>query len=163
MIAKKNIDIVFFEIYGAYCAFELSTIKEIVRPSAIFPIPNSLETIVGIINIRGQVIPVLDPYFIFAQEYKIDLQKTKKHILIFDNLENPMGMIVDSVEKVQAVNVNDLEDLEKYNIQNIEQRYITYVIRQLNKQLDLETVFLLNPETLLNDIYSEINKNEIYI
>lgn len=160
MMTKKQIDIVFFEIYGTYCALELSSIREIVRPHAIYSIPNSLETIVGIINVRGHVIPVLDPYFIFASEYKIDPERTKKHILIFDNFENPMGMLVDSVEKVQSVSLSDLEDINKFNIQDIDNKYIMSIIRQLNKQLELETVFLLNPEILLGDVYSDVNKNE---
>jgi chemotaxis signal transduction protein len=159
MKPKKNIDIVFFHIHGSYCAMELTSIKEIVRPYSIHPIPNGLETIVGLINVRGIVIPVSDPFFIFSEISVDESGRVRKHILIFDNPENPMGMIVDSVDKIQSVNANDLETLDKFNIKNIENKYITNVIRQLNKQLELETVYLLNLEILLDDVYKQVNKN----
>jgi len=159
MKTKKNVDIVFFHIHGVFCAMELTSIKEIVIPYAIHPLPNSLETIVGLINVRGLVIPISDPFFIFSEMPEDQAERTKKHILVFDNLENPMGILVDSVDKIQAVSESDLESFDKFNIKNIDTKYIMNVIRQLNKELDLETVFLLNPEMLLLDVFNEVNKN----
>ena len=98
------------EEYG----IEILKVREIIGVMSITPVPQSSPQLKGVINLRGQIIPVFDLRLIFGMAEKEHNSETC--IIIVDVNGNLVGIIVDTVSEVMNVKAEEVEtgsDLEK--------------------------------------------------
>ncbi|MGR3317881.1 MAG: chemotaxis protein CheW [Candidatus Anammoxibacter sp.] len=98
------------EEYG----IEILKVREIIGMMAVTPVPQSSPRLKGIINLRGQIIPVFDLRLIFGMVERDHDSETC--IIIVDVNGNLVGVIVDTVSEVMSVKEDEVEagsDLEK--------------------------------------------------
>lgn len=57
---KKSDQIVVFSIDERRCALPLATVDRIVRVVEVTPLPKAPEIVLGIINVQGRIIPVIN-------------------------------------------------------------------------------------------------------
>ena len=98
------------EEYG----IEILKVREIIGVMSITPVPQSSPQLKGIINLRGQIIPVFDLRLIFGMAEKEHDSETC--IIIVDVNGKLVGIIVDTVSEVMNVKGEEVEagaDLEK--------------------------------------------------
>jgi len=55
------VDAVVFQIGERRCSLELQQVEEVIRLGPITPIPSAAPTVLGAMNLRGQVVAVVDP------------------------------------------------------------------------------------------------------
>jgi purine-binding chemotaxis protein CheW len=90
----------------------LLKVREIMRLCPITPVPRMPTHILGVINLRGKIVPVIDLRERFGLPKAVDLERACVVVVQFATTEgNPqlMGMIVDIVEEVSVFTVQDLE------------------------------------------------------
>ena len=109
---------------------DILMVQEIIRLPAITPVPNAPKLIIGMINLRGRIIPVVD----LRQRLHIRGAATggdgrKARILIVEIFEHVTGFIVDSVSEVMKVPVNDIEPTPHLLASNIDSEYIRGVVK----------------------------------
>jgi purine-binding chemotaxis protein CheW len=90
--------------------------REIVEYGKITPVPEAPEFIKGVINLRGQVVPVID---LSRKFFGIDtkIQESTSVMIVevaLDNEINFMGLTVDNVKDVLEINDDKLENSPKY-------------------------------------------------
>ncbi len=85
----------------------IQQVYEILRMVEITRVPRAPHFIVGVINLRGKVIPVLDLRQRFA--FPQDTPAEKQRIMEVEIENYVLGMIVDSVTEVVSVPVNVIE------------------------------------------------------
>ncbi|MBE9535974.1 MAG: purine-binding chemotaxis protein CheW [Proteobacteria bacterium] len=91
------------EEYG----LEILKVREIMGIMNITPVPQTPSYVKGVINLRGQVISVIDLRLKFGlPEGEYD-QKTC--IIVVDVKGTLMGIVVDTVSEVLDINGNDIE------------------------------------------------------
>lgn len=107
------------EVYG----IQIDQVREIVGLQPITKLPKTPDYLKGIINLRGQIIPVMD--------FRIKLKKPvvdytdRTCIIIIDTDSLHAGLIVDQVSEVLNIDANnivlppDLNHSEKQYIQGI--------------------------------------------
>ena len=87
------------EVYGVH----ISDVKEIIAMMKTTPVPKTPKFIKGVMNLRGNIIPVVD------MRLKFDMPSIPQHmytaIVIIKLAEKLIGFIVDKVEEV--INVED--------------------------------------------------------
>lgn len=87
------------EVYGVH----ISDVKEIIAMMKTTPVPKTPKFIKGVMNLRGNIIPVVD------MRLKFDMPSIPPHmytaIVIIKLAEKLIGFIVDKVEEV--INVED--------------------------------------------------------
>lgn len=83
------------ELYG----IDVVQVKEVLRYSAITPVPGSDALILGIINLRGNVVTVLDTRQMFGLSEKASDDNTRIIVVEFDEQE-VIGLVVDAVDEV---------------------------------------------------------------
>jgi purine-binding chemotaxis protein CheW len=106
-IGKDDEQVVVFELRGEAYAVQVSRIQEIIRLQPITPIPRAPDYVVGMTNLRGQVIPVIDLVKRFALG---EAQQTKATRIIVAELPNQMvGMMVDNVISVAQIPKSTIE------------------------------------------------------
>ncbi len=129
-------------------ALKTDDIQEIVDLINITKIPNSNKCVKGITNIRGELIPVIDPKIRFNKG-EIKVQKRTSLILInvIDNIDKKkiaIAIMVDCV--LEVCEIKDIDILPPPVFGTIiEEKYIRNILRY-----DDEFISLLNIKMLLD-------------
>jgi purine-binding chemotaxis protein CheW len=92
-----------FHIGEATYGLEIRIVTEIIGIHPITPVPDMPDYVLGIINLRGKVIPVIDLRLRFR--LKPLAYNDRTCIIVVDMLDVTVGFIVDSVSEV--VNIED--------------------------------------------------------
>lgn len=86
-------------------AIPLLTVKEVIGIPETTPIPQSPPYFAGIMNLRGQVISIMD------LRVKLGIKTTKSEetsVIILDLGDSFLGMMVDQVNSVQLIPAGDI-------------------------------------------------------
>ena len=99
--------VVSFNLANEEYAIEIEKIKEIILVEGITRVPQMPDYIEGIINLRGNVIPVLDLRKRFGMTGVGIEEETR--IVVSRMAEKIIGLIVDSVSQVMKIPNDDIE------------------------------------------------------
>ncbi len=91
------------ELYG----IDVMQIREVLRSQAISPVPGAPAFVLGIINLRGNVVAIIDTRSRFALPHR-EVDEASR-ILILDAGDHVVGFLVDSVREVVQVNGAQVE------------------------------------------------------
>ena len=96
---------------GDVFGIDIDSIKEVLEIREITNIPRSLEFMRGIINLRGQVVPVIDLKLKFGfdqTEFTIDTCIIILEVTLDDGELCLLGVLTDSVREVINLDANDI-------------------------------------------------------
>jgi purine-binding chemotaxis protein CheW len=104
---EKDLQVVGFRIGNETYGVRIAAVREIVRVPEITSVPNAPETIEGVINLRGKIIPVMDLRKRFGLA---EIVTDKKNRILVVELENKLlGLIVNSASEVLKISPSDIE------------------------------------------------------
>ena len=130
------------ELYGV----NIMDVKEIVRLQNVRIIPNAPYYVEGIINLRGEIIPIIDLH----KRFKIQAANRSEDIdmeggFIILNIDgSKIGIIIDKVERVVSVKADDVKDPPQM-LSGIGNEYIEGVVRE-----EAGYLIMLNTRKLFN-------------
>ena len=138
------------ELFGV----DILMVQEIIRETPITPIPNSPDFIEGVINLRGNIIPVID------LRRRLNLREVSAPegqiwIMILNVNGRITGFIVDSVTQVLKVPSNSIKPPPDIVVSGLQSQYITGVCRidkRLLILLDFNRILLVEEIKKLNEI-----------
>jgi purine-binding chemotaxis protein CheW len=139
------------EVFG----IEIRYVKEIIGIQPITRLPEAPESLKGIVNLRGKIIPVIDVRLKFkksAQEYN-----DRTCIIVIETNEITAGLIVDNVAEVIAIddeNIVPPPDM-RAGIQNRFISGIGKVGNEVKLLLDCESLFKESEFQMMNDLANE--------
>ncbi len=103
-----KIKIVSFELGGEVYGMKVYEIEEILNVPAIEEIPNTIEFIEGVINRRGNIVPIVNVANKFSlEEKKID---DDSRIIVIDIGEELVGILVDRVNEIIKIDDDHIEE-----------------------------------------------------
>jgi len=118
---------VVFELDGEEYAVPILEVKEVVTMvSDITQVPQASENILGIINLRGKIIPVLDLEKKF--NLKRDGKRAPEHVLIVETASVSFGILVDRVSQVLKVEANSIKPTPRTITSKISSDFVKGVI-----------------------------------
>jgi purine-binding chemotaxis protein CheW len=123
-------------------ALPISTVREIVRPPEITPVPQSPEHVAGVMNLRGRIVPVIDLRKRFRQAIE-NSPKTRVLVIALDG--KLIGLLVDSASEVLKIASEEIEPSPQLFGEDNE-RYVTGVAKHLGRLVILLDVNKLLPE-----------------
>lgn len=106
---EDNIDSMFLtfaladEAYGV----GIGMVTEIVGMQKIMPVPDVPTYVRGVINLRGQVIPLMDMRLRFGMEERAYDERTV--VIVLDLSDGPLGLIVDGVREVLDIPADNID------------------------------------------------------
>lgn len=114
-----------FELDGEMYGIRLTNIREIIGMTKITAIPRAPEFVLGVINIRGKVLPVIDLRVRFGIAVKEIDDRTPIIVCDVEEEGTPLrvGVIVDSVSEVLQVRDEDVEEAPSFGL-NIDTKFI---------------------------------------
>ncbi len=107
----KNYKYLTFPIQKEEYGIDIQYITEIVGIQGITEVPDMEPFIKGVINLRGQVIPVLDIRIKFGMEEKEYNDRTCIIVVVVEGLS--VGLIVDTVSEVVDISSNQIDKTPK--------------------------------------------------
>ncbi len=90
--------IVLFELAGEHYGVDIHVVEGIIQMQAIVPVPHSPAFVEGVINLRGEVLPVVDLRKRFGLPQSPMTKDTR--IMVAEVEQGRVGLIVDAVKEV---------------------------------------------------------------
>lgn len=109
-----------FQLYNEFYGINVMQVKEVLRYTHIAPVPGSPSHVLGILNLRGNVVTVVDMRRCF--HVKESAISDRSRIIIVEVEQQTFGVLVDSVEEVVYLFDDDI-DLPT-NVHDDNQRFV---------------------------------------
>ena len=98
---------VIFEVASEWYGLDVASVREIGTLGHVTPVPGASEMVEGVIDLRGQVIPVIDLRKRFG--FPPAAADTARRIVVVECGAHRLALVVDSVSRVHWVNGEDIE------------------------------------------------------
>ena len=110
---------------------DISVIENIVRMQRITRVPNVAAYIKGVINLRGEIVPIMNLRLKIGLE-EIEYTKDTRIIIIKTENYGKIGLIVDAVKEVVAL---EEDQLEKLPYDNTEENHFVSAVGKVDNTL----------------------------
>lgn len=139
--------VVTFRVGEEEYALEISNIESVVEMLPITKVPDAPHGVEGVINLRGEVMPVVDG----RKKFSTSVAENDKAKIIIINLEGKKyGFIVDDVREVLDVDEEEVEDVKEI-MTNVNTKYVDGIIKKGER-----LIVLLKPSMVSEDIFSVV-------
>lgn len=140
--AQESIQYIVVKFGDEQYGIDIKYIDNIVRMQRITRVPNVQSYIKGVINLRGEVIPVVSIRLKMGLEEDVITKTTRIIIIKLDNGE-VIGMLVDEVKEVVTLETSQIEKVS-YDSKEEKVNYLSGVGKdkeELISLLDMNLVF----------------------
>lgn len=98
---EENVTFLVFSICGEQYGVEIMKVREIILMEPITPVPNTKGFVVGVMNLRDQVIPVFD----LKRKLQVEgeSEQESRNIIVVEIEKTVTGLIVDDVNGIMAI------------------------------------------------------------
>jgi purine-binding chemotaxis protein CheW len=138
-----------FRIQGKLFGVDVSNVQEVLRAQHLTPIPQAPSVFAGLMNLRGQIVLVIEPKHLLCADAKY--QSPQPMFVVLRSNEGPLAIRVDEIGEVVTANPSAFEAIPREDGRGI--------IASAYK-LPRELLLLLNPEafyTLNTNSKEELN------
>lgn len=126
-------------------AIELPKIREILTyPEIITPLPNTTEWVKGLINLRGEVVPILDLRIRFNTG-EVEYSDSTAVIAVITDDDRMIGIVVDKVDDVQKIESEAFSPVSDMG-SAIPAKYLKGFVRLENNQM----LVMMNIESVVH-------------
>lgn len=143
-----------FLIKGESYGVEVMRVNEILGITAITPVPNTMNFMKGVINLRGEVVPVIDLRIKFGMDEKEYDAFTV--IIIVEVRKRLIGIIVDSVSDVARIPVETIQNTPHFTT-----KIETDFIRGIGQQEEKLIIILDVDKILTTDEFVNIEEEVV--
>lgn len=139
-VADERIEIMEFQLAYEKYGVETSYVREVYPLKELTPVPCTPPFVLGIVNVRGQIVSVIDikKFFDLPEKGLTDLNK----VIILHNSEMEFGILADVISRVRYVALKDIQP-SLPTLTGIRQEYL--------KGVTAERLVILDTERLLSD------------
>ena len=145
--AEDALQMVGFGVAEELFGVDILTVQEIIKDITITPIPDSPDFIEGVVNLRGNIIPIID----LGKRLKLPKKKSGDQgnvwILILNIGGRVTGFVVDFVTRVVKVAADSIKPPPDMVVSGLKSDYIRGVCKQDQKLmaiLDFNKILLVD-------------------
>jgi purine-binding chemotaxis protein CheW len=139
--------LVIFTIAGEAFALPIDRVESIIKPQAITVVPHARPYVVGVTNLRGTVLPVIDLRRRFHLPSAEESEEQRIVVVLFN--EEKIGIQVDAVSQVLRIPLSAIEPPPPLVTAFVHSAFVTGIAKvdeRLVILLDLEKILLPNHE-----------------
>ena len=96
-----------FLLEGETYGINVMAVQEVLRYSEIAPVPGAPNSVLGVINLRGNVITVIDTRHLFGLSEGEITDDTR--IVVIESTDQVIGLLADSVAEVVYIRQSEIE------------------------------------------------------
>jgi len=139
---KENIELSVFRVGDITCAVGINNIQEINKSLDITPVQNAPSYIRGMMNLRGNIITIIDMRAKFGVEIKENYDENMR-ILVVNNKDESIGLLVDKILDVVHASLKAIEPPPS-NVQGVAGKYFSSIYK-----MDENLAAILNTDEVL--------------
>ena len=142
-VAVADFKMVTFSLAGKDYAIDIMKIKEIAKAGHFTYVPNILPFVLGVYNLRGDIVPVIDLRLFFNIDVPEHDDDVLENMLIVSIGEQTFGVVVDAIDKVVGIQKSSIQPPHPL-FGDISIKYIYGVVeaeKHLYILLDLDKIF----------------------
>lgn len=129
-----------FRLDNEFYALNIGCVHEIISMLDITPVPQTSNFLMGVINLRGTVVPVIDMRLRFGIPYAEYNEETS--IIIIKGKKGLIGFIVDTVSEVISANESSIDEAPDFgNTVNVD--FVTGILKangEVKIMIDIEKI-----------------------
>ena len=126
----------------------VSKIREIIRPMKTFPVPGLSDPVDGVINLRGEIIPVVRMHPVLGVDTSACLEdERKERVIILDTESGGFGFLVDEVWEVVKVSAADVKPPPAMGEDGLDEDAVIGIVEVSGKM-----VICVEPRHLIKDL-----------
>ncbi len=144
LISSDHEQVVGFRLDDELFGINILNIEEIIKPIETTHVPNTEEFVLGVVNLRGKIVPIIDLRLKFMLDTK-RVDYGSRVIVVKSEKNYVVGFLVDSIEKVYYVDRNNIDPVPPNVPDNI-QRYVKGVGKLDNDKI----ITLLDVDEILS-------------
>jgi purine-binding chemotaxis protein CheW len=121
-----QIEVISFEIGGQEFCIDIRAVREIRGWTPATPLPNSPPYVMGVINLRGVIMPVVD----LKRRLGLgETEPTQRHVIVvIQHAARALGLLVDGVKESFAFDASNLQPPPDVGGGTGEERYIDAIL-----------------------------------
>ena len=150
---EDYLNVVTFFLAKEEFGFEISNVREIIRLGEITRVPKCPHYIVGVTNLRGTVIPIVNLRQCFSMETAPYRRSTRVVVVNVEDLQ--IGFIVDSVTETKQFPIKSIDSPPQMIVGQKESEYIVGVAK-----LEDRLISLLDLNKIFSRLMSEVENQE---
>ena len=140
-LQESDLKIIIFELGGEHYGLDIHQVREISAYVDCTPIPNSPDYILGLIDLRGEIIVLMD----LQKKFKlVETDSQREHIVVCQLENDRLGIAVDKVKGIIPVARENLKEPEEIIKQKIGSEFLLGMIIHNEK-----VMVVLNIENLV--------------
>jgi purine-binding chemotaxis protein CheW len=85
--------LIVFKIGDEHVGLDITKVREVTEMQNIVPVPRSPEFLLGLVNVRGEVVPVLS----LKKRFGLSGQEESNVLLVVEDKERIAGLLVDAL------------------------------------------------------------------
>jgi purine-binding chemotaxis protein CheW len=154
-----------FQLSEEIFALDIATVREVLEFTKVTKVPQTPEMMIGVINLRGSVVPVIDLRLKFGMGISERTVNTCIIIIevVLDEEITMIGALVDSVKEVMDMESDQIEPPPKIGTQ-----LNTDFIKGMGKQgdqfviiLDIEKIFSMDELSIVQQVSNKSSSEQI--
>lgn len=153
---EENLQVVVFNVGASSYAVDIAYVEEILKYQPVTSLPGSTSKVVGVSNIRGSVIPMVDGGIL---EKSVLLGDEDTSVIVLMVGDKRFGLMVESVREILTIGEESLESLQLSTASG----YVKRVIKledEIVQLIEMEDFFLylsgVDGEDLVRDVEEEL-------
>ena len=142
-IIEYDSKIVSFRIGNQYYGIDIMMVKEILCEKKFTPIPNALDFVRGVFNLRGEIIPIIELAKLFHLNVEYEVPEEGESVIILKVGNLLIGVVVEEIMQVFPIRKDDIQPPSSL-LGSINEEYISGIIdieKRLYVILDTEAIF----------------------
>jgi len=102
-----KLDLIAFEIAGERYAFNIADVREVVEVLPIMPVPETAKYIMGVVNLRGEILPAIDTGLRLGFPDSRIGENSK--LIIVETADNKAALLVEHLPRVIHTDSESIE------------------------------------------------------
>lgn len=144
--------LVVFSLGKEEFGIDISRVREIVRLQHITSIPQSMDCVEGIVNLRGQIVPIVDLGKHFLMDIGNGANDADRKIIVVHMSGHNIGILVDGVSEILRIADGDVEPTPPIVAGNVDSNSIRGVAKVADRLiivLDIDRILSVDEQEAL--------------
>lgn len=156
----NELEVLIFRMQGSWFGVNVAKVREVIRPVRTFASPGQHPSVIGMFNIRGSVMPVVDLAFHMGLASRCpDILAEDKRIIITEFNGHRTGFVVDTVDQIHRMSWSHVKPSPELNVMGHSTSDVSESCRSSSTtgtlELDGRIVLMIDFESVADSILHE--------